>query len=76
MTQNEIEEIKKLSEIALKDNPDWRKGQTLWNVAESYVYENGDSEQTYRFEELRASEKDCFHVDERIDVFLEALLDV
>lgn len=76
MTKNEIEEIKKVSAIAMKDNPDWRKGQALWNVAEAYVYEKGSSEQVYRFEELRASDKDCFHMDEKIDLFLNALTSV
>jgi len=73
MTKNEIDEIKRVAEIAMKDNPDWRKGQTLWNVAEAYVYEKGSSEQAYRFEELRASDKDCFHMDDRIELFLNAL---
>lgn len=76
MTQKEIEEIMNKVELEMKANPSWRKGQTYWNVTESYVYEKGNPEQINRFEEIRASEKDCFYVDEKVEVFLEALVNV
>lgn len=73
MKKEEIEEIKKTSETVMKEKPSWRKGQTLWNVAESFVNEKGDSEMQKRFNELRASSKDCFYEDEKCEAFLEAL---
>ena len=76
MKTEEIEEIKKVSEAVMKENPSWRKGQTLWNVTESFVYKRGDAQMQNNFEELRASSKDCFYQDERCELFLEALLNV
>lgn len=76
MTEEIIKTIESLSEKAMNENPQWRKGQTLWNIAESYIYDKGTPEQINLFEDLRDSDAACFNNDDNIEAFLEALKNI
>jgi hypothetical protein len=50
--------------MRVKDgNPDWRMGQTYFNVLRQYRPDLS--------EQVRATKLDPFHIDSRIDAFLE-----
>jgi hypothetical protein len=46
-------------------NPDWRRGQTVFNVL--------CEEDPEYAEEIRGTKKDCFYFDDRIPMVFEAL---
>jgi hypothetical protein len=48
--------------------PEWRKGQALFNVVYCFYPEIAN--------EIRGSEFDCFHVDERIELFKRRVLEL
>jgi len=63
--KEQINRIKKLAEVRMKKYPQWRKGQAIFNVAfELYPY---------LADQLRGTIHDCFHRDDLIDEFLNAL---
>lgn len=74
--KEDIEVIRKRADEIRIEHPELRAGQSLWNTAMDYVYQTGDSDKINRFEALRASDKDCFYADEKIELFLEALENV
>ncbi len=52
-------------EIYLKAYPDWRRGQTVFNVADDMVLD--------ATEKIRATEDDCFFDDDKIKRFKDKL---
>lgn len=57
--------LRHLAWVAQKENPEWRKGQAIWNTAVKHWPK--------QVEPLRATEKDCFYTDTKIGEFVEAL---
>lgn len=53
---------------ALKSFPSWRKGQAVFNLAHFHFQEEAN--------QLRATEYDCFHNDEKINGFMLQLFEL
>lgn len=48
-----------------------RLGQCMWNTFESYFYTSGTPNQIVKFQKIRGSDKDPFHNDKLVEVFIE-----
>ena len=65
MSEEQLNLIKPSAEFELKEHPQWRKGQAIFNCAyQIFPYETNF---------LRGSVHDCFHNDELINEFLANL---
>jgi hypothetical protein len=64
-SSNSFEQIEKLAWKLLKQNPNWRYGQAVFNAAyELFPNEAND---------LRATPLDCFYRGENVAIFLETM---
>lgn len=55
----------------IKSKGTLRLGQCMWNIFESYFFNNCSKEENAKFQKLRGSDKDPFYNDKLINVFIE-----
>lgn len=55
----------------IKSKGTLRLGQCMWNIFESYFFNNCSKEENDKFQKLRGTDKDPFHDDKLINAFIE-----